>query len=221
LRRNRQDKYDALVRERDGLALEKATLQDAIHDLNRRLQTEESTVNSLQQQVTYYKTNISSATRIPDQMADDVVKRRIDDIFRSIQNFVVRYFRGCVFGEYCRNLEMGLAMSDEEVIEYELLHEDLKLWMDDHIPFAHLADCKEHSLNIAISVIAKYLTDRTDAHFYFGWSETLPVNAASTIVRHLRRSSFAWRDSIMAHVLTLMQRRKFWSISHGWNRPDD
>ena len=74
-------------------------LREHCHNITHKLQTEESIVRQLRQQVTHYKTNISCATRLPDQMADDVIKARIDDVFHSIQNFVVRYFRGCSFGK--------------------------------------------------------------------------------------------------------------------------
>jgi hypothetical protein len=66
--------------------------------LTRRAQADAKTIEQLQQQVTHFKVNISAATRMPDQMADDVLKSMVDDVFRAIQNFAVRLFRGSSYG---------------------------------------------------------------------------------------------------------------------------
>jgi hypothetical protein len=90
-KRTRQEKYDQVCGE-------KLSLQERCHDLTRRAQADAKTIEQLQQQVTHFKVNISAATRMPDQMADDVLKSMVDDVFRAIQNFAVRFFRGSSYG---------------------------------------------------------------------------------------------------------------------------
>jgi hypothetical protein len=75
-----------------------ARLQDQCHELNRRDQSNARTIEQLQQHLTHYKVNISSASRMPDQVADDNIKAMADDVFHSIQNFAVNFFRGSSFG---------------------------------------------------------------------------------------------------------------------------
>lgn len=88
----------------------------------------------------------------------------------------------------CNNRISGFGqhLSNTNRAEHDLLPEELKRWMDDYVPFAHVA-AKEHWLNIAISVIAKTLTDRATAYFYFGLSDDGPINAAGNIARQLKR----------------------------------
>lgn len=81
------------------LQAEKDSLMEQRREMERNGQKDKESIRHLQEQVTHYKSNISVATKQIGNVADDVIKDKIDTLFRDIQGFVVRNFKGAKFGK--------------------------------------------------------------------------------------------------------------------------
>ena len=77
--------------------------QSACHELKKMLQNEQAEKSKLQDQVAQFKKVISSSSNMENQMADDVIHAKSDQIFYSLQAFVVKNFRGVTFGKMFQN----------------------------------------------------------------------------------------------------------------------
>ena len=73
------------------------------HEAKKSLENEDPEKRKLQEQVAQFKKLISSSSHMENQVADDVIRARSDQIFYSIQDFVVRHFRGVQFGKVFEN----------------------------------------------------------------------------------------------------------------------
>lgn len=75
-------------------------------------QTEEAEKRNLQDQIGEFKKVISSSAQTENQVADDVIRARSDQLFYDIQAFVVKYFRGVQFGKMLApDTQSGLSSS--------------------------------------------------------------------------------------------------------------
>lgn len=92
------DQKRAVEKDYQTLRHEKEVLANQRHNLQGKLQKIEADKKQLQEHVTFYKTNISAANRPVNEIADDIVKDKVENVFNSIQNFVVHTFRNAQFG---------------------------------------------------------------------------------------------------------------------------
>ena len=72
--------------------------QNESHEVKKLQQSDEAAKRRLQEQVAQFKKVISSSSQMEHQVADDVIRTQSDQLFYSIQDFVVKTFRGVTFG---------------------------------------------------------------------------------------------------------------------------
>jgi hypothetical protein len=71
--------------------------QNAFHEARKQQQGDEADKRKLQEQVAQFKKIISSSSQAENQVADDVIRTKSDQLFYNIQDFVVQTFRGVVW----------------------------------------------------------------------------------------------------------------------------
>jgi hypothetical protein len=162
-----QQRYDQLLHNY-------SLLEKRVQEADTKARADSVTIQQLRKEVMHYKSNISVATRTPDQMTDETIKIMVDDVFHAMQNFVVRFFRGSSFGMSSLNPS---AFDTNLALEYNMLPEDVKLWMDEYMPYTH-SSRKKDWINIAIGVISKILTNYSDQKYFFGCSDNSTILAA-------------------------------------------
>ena len=74
-------------------------MQLECHQARKMFKTEQEASAILREQLTKFKSMISSTTHMANQVADDVLRAKAAELFYSIREFVVGTFRGVQFGE--------------------------------------------------------------------------------------------------------------------------
>lgn len=70
------------------------------HELKKNLQSEQSASQKLRELLVQYKKAISSSSRSDNDVTDESIRKKSNDIFHDIQDFVVNNFRGAKFGMF-------------------------------------------------------------------------------------------------------------------------
>lgn len=94
-----QQEVEALT---DNIALvidERDDAQAETHKVKKLLQVAEANCQKLQEQVAQFKKVISSSSQTENQVADDVIRVKSEQLFYDIQEFVVKTFKGVKFGK--------------------------------------------------------------------------------------------------------------------------
>lgn len=84
------------------------TAQAETHQLKKALQNERQENESLREQVASFKTQISATSHMDNQLSDDAIRTKFDQIFYGIQHFAVKTFKGIKFGQCLRLLCMDV-----------------------------------------------------------------------------------------------------------------
>ena len=77
---------------------EKSNMQKDRHEIEKIMEKEKADNRKLRELITRYKIEISASSRIESQIADDMIRANSEAVFYSIQEFVVKTFRGASFG---------------------------------------------------------------------------------------------------------------------------
>lgn len=77
---------------------ERDNAQAETHQTNKVLHIAEANCRKLQEQVAQFKKVISSSSQTENQVADDVIRAKSEQLFYDIQEFVVKTFKGVKFG---------------------------------------------------------------------------------------------------------------------------
>ena len=88
------------------------------HEARKLLEMEQGENQKLRTQVTKFKTIISTSSQMATEVADDVIRAEFEAVFFSIQDFVVKTFRGVRFGEWLA----GCCEPRVNVMSYLLKH---------------------------------------------------------------------------------------------------
>lgn len=76
---------------------EHTEIQQKNHEMRKTLQDGQADNQKLREQITQWKVAISASTQSEDEVADDTIAMKMDEIFYKIQGFVVKHFRGTTF----------------------------------------------------------------------------------------------------------------------------
>jgi hypothetical protein len=158
--------------------------QNECHELKKTLRVEVAEKRELQDQVAQFKQIISSSSRMENQVADDVIRRKSDEIFYAIQNFVVTHFRGAKFGRVLRIPALYALSSFANfcTLDFTRLSEHAKLVLRGYAPRAEVLP-KAFWLNIVNSVIAQVMISKFKPESYFGQGQAPPVAAAAELAK--------------------------------------
>ena len=148
------------------------------------LQNAEAENLKLQEQILQYKKTISSTSQLEGQVADDVIKGKSEDIFYSIQDFVVANFRGKPFGmtSPTRQALASHQLFANHPLDFHRLPKETKAIMKRYAPTAEKLP-KPFWRKIITSVIAGVMIESFEPESVFGSSELMPVAAALTLAK--------------------------------------
>lgn len=73
-------------------------MQTDFHEAKKSLQSEAADKLVLSNQIGQYKKIISASSQVVNQVSDDIIRAKSDQIFYMIQDFVVKNFKGVAFG---------------------------------------------------------------------------------------------------------------------------
>jgi uncharacterized phage infection (PIP) family protein YhgE len=106
----KQAEYDQLARGHEDLKQRYFSLIDQhqevqmlSHEARKGAQNATEEWHRAQEQVARYKNMISASSQIGNQISDDDVSAKSDQIFYGVQDFVVKEFRGVPFGKIFHN----------------------------------------------------------------------------------------------------------------------
>lgn len=178
------DKHKEAQMQIQQLQRENAALQERKRDFARLHKQDQEAIEGLKEQLINCKSTISTSTRLREQTSDDVIERKANDIFFSVQNFVVRNFRGVRIGE--QSVQHTRPNQTDVPNDHDLLPADVKSCMQTYMPFAK-EDLESKRVKIIVGIIAMALTPRFKASSSFGVSDDKFINAAAKLARLERR----------------------------------
>jgi hypothetical protein len=167
----------------DQLGHNDASFEEFHQEADVEPRAEWATIQQLRRELADHKADVPLATKVSDQMTDEAIKVMSDDAFQAIKTFVDCFFGKNSFG-MCIHSALH-AFHPNRTPEYDMLPEDLKLWMDEYMPYSH-SSRKRDWTNIASGLISKVLVTYSDNNYFIGCSGSPAVMAAVDLKRLLQ-----------------------------------
>ena len=153
------------------------------HELRKALQNAEADKHKLQDQVAEFKKIVSFSSQVGDQVADDVIRTKSEQIFYDIQAFVVQNFKKVSFGKYIQSRcsALGIYVLTGPMADFSRVTDNTKQNMQHFAPLASQSP-KSAWLNIINSLIAQIMVDSFKPRNFFGVTNKIPVVGAKEII---------------------------------------
>ncbi|KAK3615376.1 hypothetical protein LTR56_026624 [Elasticomyces elasticus] len=162
IRRLRTER-DMAIEHSHKLVSERDQLQQDCHEAERSRQKAAEEAEKARTQLTSYKSELSVATKIGNQISDGEVCSRMDRLFYSIQDFAI---------SATRSVDLDISK----------LNKGAAIWLKDHIPGVEKIP-KAHKPYIITALVAKSLLMRFQTDKYFGLSADTEITAARRLAR--------------------------------------
>ncbi|KAK3721827.1 hypothetical protein LTR37_002993 [Vermiconidia calcicola] len=156
-----EQKNEQLGQQLQGCKKAYLAMQQECHDTKKALQQEQAEKQKLRDQVNQFKSLISSSTQLENQVADDVIRAKCNQVFYSIQEFVVKTFRGA---------KLDITLLEPEALSI----------LQHYAPNAANLP-KSFWLKLITCFVSGFMTDCFGPANFFGWSHDRPVGAASAL----------------------------------------
>ncbi|KAK5737793.1 hypothetical protein LTR17_006441 [Elasticomyces elasticus] len=155
-------KYQGMKQSLKALQADHAQLQQHCHELQKARQESDAEVDKARMQLTLYKSSVSSATKITNQITDGEVCSKMDQVFYAIQGFALKTSRGAEFDIYD-------------------IPPDIHEWMMAHIMLDTIPVPKSLAPYIIATLVAKTLMASFEPEHYFGFSPDPRISAVAEV----------------------------------------